>query len=248
MPQRLFLSGTARAGTSALVNILNQHNHIVMGQERYFHKFRSNSIRQDHFKKTRFLDIREGDTHEHGGLFTIPRGQREHRFDTAVYVGDKFPPMFRHLDHVLAEFPKARHIYILRNPLSVVESYEARFQNPDDHWTLDWRAGLAAWNESVARIASLPAEVLQNFLFVQYEEIYAQTRAINALFTRLGLSNLEPERLEPFVAKFAELNSKLVPRRDDLRMHVARGADWGSYKKLCTYIDCIPRSDQKKNS
>lgn len=241
MPRRLFLSGTARAGTSALVNILNQHNHIVMGQERYFKKFRDNSICQDHFKKERFLDIREGDTHPQGGLFTIPRGQRSHRFDHAVYVGDKFPPMFRHLDHVLTEFPKACHIYILRNPLSVVESYEARFQDPGDHWNLDWRAGLQAWNDSVARIAALSEAQLQNFIFVQYEEIYAETRAINALFTRLGLSNLEPERLAPFVAKFAELNNKLVPRRDDIRMHVAREADLASYKALCLHMRPISR-------
>lgn len=236
MSKRLFLSGTARAGTSALVNILNQHNHIVMGQERYFKKFRRNTICRAHFHKERFLDIREGDTHEHGGLHTIPRGHRSRRFDNAVYVGDKFPPMFRHLDHVLSEFPKAKHIYILRNPLSVVESYEARFHNPDDHWTLDWRAGLQAWNDSVSRIAALPEDTLQRFIFVQYEEIYAQTAAINALLTRLGLSNLEPETLAPFVAKFADLNLKPVPRRDDIRMHVARDADWAAYKALTVHM------------
>ncbi|MEP1328060.1 sulfotransferase [Pseudophaeobacter sp.] len=240
MPRRLFLSGTAHTDSSALVNILNQHNHIMMGQERYFNKFRNDSIRPDHFKKERFLDIREGDTHAKGGLFCRPRGQRSAHFDKVVYVGDKFPPMFRHLDHVLTEFPKAHHIYILRNPLSVAESYEARFQNPDDHWNLDWRAGIQAWNDSVARIAALSEAQLQHFIFVQYEEIYAETRAINALFTRLGLSNLEPEKLEPFVAKFAELNTKLVPRRDDIRMQVAQNADWASYKHLTTHMTPLP--------
>ncbi|OED45822.1 sulfotransferase family protein [Leisingera sp. S232] len=230
MPQHLFLSGTARAGTSALVNILNQHNHILIGQERYFKKFRQNTIRRAHFEQDRFLDVRADDTHEHGGLF-LPR--RRQRFKNAAYVGDKYPPMFRHLDHVLAEFPKARHIYILRNPLSVAESYEARFQDPKDSWTLDWRAGLAAWNDSVARIAALTEAQLQQFLFVQYEEIYASTRAINALFTRLGLSNLEPEALAPFAEKFTSLNTKLVPRRDDIRAAVARDADWSAYKQLC---------------
>ena len=238
MKKRLFLSGTARAGTSALVNILNLHNHILMGQERYFHKFRKNEITRAHFRKERFLDQRAGDTHEHGGLH-VPPGHRSGRFDHAVYVGDKFPPLFRHLDHVLEEFPKARHIYILRNPLSVVESYEARFQNPDDHWKLDWRDGLAAWNESVRAVADLPEDKLRNFIFVQYEEIYAQTRAINALFTRLGLSNLEPEQLEPYVAKFADLNAKLVPRRDDIRVAIFREADWESYRKLTTKIDAL---------
>ncbi|NSY39540.1 sulfotransferase [Leisingera sp. ANG59] len=233
MPQYLFLSGTARAGTSALVNILNQHNHILLGQERYFKKFRQNTITCAHFEKDRFLEIREGDTHAHGGLF-VP--QRPRRYDNAVYIGDKFPPMFRHLDHVLAEFPKARHIYILRNPLSVVESYEARFRDPEDTWNLDWRAGLAAWNDSVARIAALPPEVLKTFLFVQYEDIYASPRALNALFTQLGLSNLEPETLAPFVEKFSGLNSKLVPRRDDIRAQVARNADWAAYKQLCALM------------
>ncbi|WP_027256082.1 sulfotransferase family protein [Leisingera aquimarina] len=233
MPQHLFLSGTARAGTSALVNILNQHNHILIGQERYFKKFRQDRISPAHFEKDRFLDIREGDTHAHGGLF-VP--QRPRRYDNAVYVGDKYPPMFRHLDHVLSEFPKARHIYILRNPLSVAESYEARFRNPDDDWTLDWRAGLAAWNDSVARIAALTQAQLQQFTFVQYEDIYASPQAINALFTRLGLSNLEPETLAPFAEKFAGLNSKLVPRRDDIRAQVAREADWAAYKQLCALM------------
>ena len=233
MARRLFLSGTARAGTSALVNILNLHNHIMMGQERYFFKFRRNEIRQAHFEKERFLDLRAGDTHEHGGLHGLPPGQRARRFDHAVYIGDKFPPLFRHLEHVMAEFPDARHIYLLRNPLSVVESYEARFQNPDDNWTLDWRAGLDAWNDSVARISELPAEALRQFLFVQYEDIYSSPAAINALFTRLGLSNLEPETLLPFTEKFTNLNTKMVPRRDDIRVHIARHANWTAYQNLC---------------
>ena len=236
MNKLLFVSGTARAGTSALVNILNLHNHILMGQERYFFKFKKDLITRGHFSKKRFLDIREGDTHEFGGL-KVPLGKREKRFDYAFYVGDKYPPLFRHLDHMFKEFPKARHIYVLRNPLSVVESYEARFQNPEDNWNLNWEAGLAAWNESVHNIAALPDDKLSQFIFVQYEEIYSQTKAINALFTRLGLSNLEPETLAPFVSKFADLIQKPVPRWDDIRMHVARKADWPSYQKLSAFMN-----------
>lgn len=237
--KRLFLSGTARAGTSALVNILNLHNHILMGQERYFFKFQKDLIVPGHFAKNRFLSMREGDTHEHGRLMGRQAGLERFgdRFDHAVYVGDKFPPLFRHLDYITATFPRARHIYILRNPLSVVESYEARFRDPEDNWNLDWRAGLAAWNQSVSVVAALPEEALRNFIFVQYEEIYAETRAINALFTRLGLSNLEPETLEPYVAKFGKWNEELIPRRDDIRLGVARGADWAAYGKLCTAME-----------
>ena len=45
MPQHLFLSGTARAGTRALARILNQHNHILTGQEGCFKKARFPGIR-----------------------------------------------------------------------------------------------------------------------------------------------------------------------------------------------------------
>jgi len=236
MKRLLFLSGTARAGTSALVNILNQHNHILMGQERYFFKFRKNVIVRGHFERGRFLNMRPDDTHDKATLAGVIKDP-EARYDNAVYIGDKFPPMFRHLDHVFKHFPKARHIYILRNPLSVAESYEARFQNKDDKWTQNWEVGLEAWNESVRIIADLPEERLQHFTFVQYEEIYATPKAINALFTRLGLSNLEEEVLEPYTAKFAELIHKPVPRRDDIRLQVSRRADWDSYRKLGATIE-----------
>ncbi|MEC8197148.1 MAG: hypothetical protein VX228_12760, partial [Pseudomonadota bacterium] len=119
------------------------------------------------------------------------------------------------------------------------------FQNPDDNWHQDWRAGLEAWNDSVARIAALPPEKLQNFLFVQYEEIYSSPRAINALFTRLGLSNLEPEQLRPFVEKFAKLNEKLVPRRDDIRVRVAQDANWEAYKHLGSRLQTVTSTDEK---
>ena len=104
--------------------------------------------------------------------------------------------------------------------------------------------GLATWQVNfenfIGWYKQFSEAQLQHFIFVQYEEIYAETRAINALFTRLGLSNLEPEKLEPFVAKFAELNTKLVPRRDDIRMQVAQNADSASYKHLTTHMTPLP--------
>jgi len=231
MKKILLLSGTARAGTSSLVEVLNLHNHILMGQERYYYPFQNNTIRAADFEKDRFLDVREGDTHRQGGL--KPRNvEPARRYDNAIYIGDKFPPLFRHLPHVFGQFPDAQHIYILRNPLSVVESYDARFRDPDDNWNLDWRAGLKAWNDSVRTVAALPEERLARFLFVQYEEIFASPKALNALFTRLGLSNLEEERLAPFTTRFRKLSEQSVPRREDLRVAVSREADWESYRIL----------------
>ena len=238
MKKILLLSGTARAGTSSLVNILNLHNHILMGQDRYYYPFQNNTIRAGDFEKDRFLDVREGDTHPQGGL--KPRNvEPARRYDNAVYIGDKFAPLFRHLGHVFEQFPDAQHIYILRNPLSVVESYDARFRDPEDNWNLDWRAGLKAWNDSVRTVAALTEERLARFLFVQYEEIFASPKALNALFTRLGLSNLEEERLAPFTTRFRNLSEQSVARREDLRVAVAREADWDSYRILSRHMPNI---------
>ncbi len=63
MSKILFVSGVGRSGTSALVNVLNTHPEILMGQERFFWTIRNNTISTAHFAKERFLDVREEDTH-----------------------------------------------------------------------------------------------------------------------------------------------------------------------------------------
>jgi len=221
MPGLLFMSGVARSGTSTLVNLCNAHPGMLIGQERYFHLFRKNLIAPEHFEKTRFLDLQPGDTHVKAPL-NAAGADPGMRFDRARWIGDKFPPLFRHFDHVLAAFPVARHVYILRNPLSVVESYDARHRNPEDNWTHSWQDGLADWNESVGRLAALSADHLRRFVPVQYEDLYGSTAAMNRLFAALDLPPLPQARLAPCAEKFAVLNDRPVARRDDLRAAVAR--------------------------
>ena len=239
MKKRLFLSGTVGTGISAnrIVNILNRHNHILMGQERYFHLLHKNEIESSHFLKKRFLDIRAGDTHERGG-FDIPLPKIGHQFDRAVYVGDKYIPISQNLKHVLKEFPQATFIYMLRNPFSVAESCETRARDPEDVFNLDWRTELRKWNGSVQEVANLKDEYLKRFLFVHYEEIIQDPKRINALFTRLGLSNLEEEKIRPLMEKMEGKEPHLVLRREDLRMHVSMNSDWSSYKNLSNLVKC----------
>jgi len=236
MREILFLSGAARSGTSALVNLCNAHPGMLIGQERYFYLFRKNLITPAHFEKARFLEVRPEDTHPQAGLKPGP-GDLGARFDQARWVGDKYPPLFRHFDHVFAAFPAARHVYILRNPLSVIESYDARHRNPEDRWTHSWQDGLADWNDSVRRVAALPRDQLRRFVLVRYEDLYGSTDAMNRLFAALDLPALPQARLAPFAEKFVSLCDKPVARRDDLRAAVARHADWSAYRRLCDLID-----------
>ncbi len=153
------------------------------------------------------------------------------KFDKSIYIGDKFPSLFRHFDRTFQLFPDARHLYIVRNPLSVIESYDVRHSNPNDSWSHSWQDGLDAWNESVGKVASLPPERLKNFIIVQYEELYKSTEAMNAMFHSLGLAPVDDSKLQSFVTKFASLNEIPVPRRDDLRLPGAAHSNWDSCRK-----------------
>jgi hypothetical protein len=229
MKKILFLSGVARSGTSALVQILNLHPRLLIGQERFFFRVREESLVPADFEPGRFLTVAPGDTHS-GGIFGKPDLQKA--YGAATYVGDKYPLLFNHFDYVFRTFPQAEHVYIFRNPLSVAESYEARRRNPDDHFTRTWRDGLEDWNASVRRVAGMEPERLRRFHLVQYEDFFDQPGRMNGLFARLGLPRINPDLFAPFVEKFRALNKTPVPRRDRIRQQVALSADWDAYRAL----------------
>ena len=234
MKKILFVSGVGRSGTSALVNVLNAHPALLVGQERYFNLFKAQSITPQHFEMERFLDFKTGDSHERSRGFRAPSNNLKYKYSQAIYVGDKYPSLFRNFQYVFETFPEATHVYIIRNPLSVIQSYDVRYQNPKDMWKLGSEDGMDAWNESVGKVAQLKQKQLQNFIIIQYEEFYKSVANINDMFLKMGLNALADTALQVFVDKFQSLNDKLVPRRDDLRAYVAHYADWKSYKVVCS--------------
>lgn len=241
--QLLFVSGLARSGTSALVQVLNTNPGFQIGMERYFFPIRQKTLTPAHFERERFLSYEEGDTHKKG----LPGLHGAEAFEQATYVGDKFPLLYQNFDYIFETFPEARHIYIVRNPLSVAESYDARERNPEDKWRKSWDIGLAEWNDSVRAIAGLSDTQAARFHFVQYEDFFADTARMNALYRAFGLDAVAPRKLSSFVEKFEALNTRSVARRDDIRQHVARHADWESYRALLGRIDAqnadTPKAD-----
>lgn len=230
MKKLLFLSGVARSGTSALVRVLNSHPNILIGQERYFFRIRREELQPEHFEKERFHRLEEGDTH--GAGFKAEEKVFAKAYDAATYVGDKFPLLYAHFDYMFDTFPEAGHVYIFRNPLSVIESYHRREQNPKDRFRKTWQQGLAEWNESVARVAKMDDAERAAFHLVEYERFFDSTDAMNGLFARLGLEPLAEERLQPFVDKFRSLSDSAGPRHDIMRRQVALEANWDAYRKL----------------
>ena len=231
----MFVSGVARSGTSALVSVLNSHPNIFIEMERYYYLMDSEKISREHFLKERFIDVRQGDTFNNGFASTME--QRLARFDEATFVGDKFPLLYKHFDYIFKEFPEALHVYIVRNPLSVMESYDARFKDNNDNWSKDWAASLVEWNDSVTRAARLTSAQRQRFVFLEYEKFFSSTKEMNKPFDFLGVSRLSDEKATPFLEEFRSLNEVLAPRRDDIRSYVSRNACWAEYQAVLKFCD-----------
>jgi hypothetical protein len=227
----LFVSGVSRSGTSALVDVLNTHNKILIGQERYWNIINDNKISKSLFLKSRFLDIKPGDTHQYGNILykepadIINDSKLLDRFDNATYIGDKFPNLYIHFTKLFSILPNAKHIYIVRNPFSVLESYHVRSQD-------SYIEGMKNWNASVSLVANLPKQTLSNFFIVQYEKIFENIKSITLLFESLKLTP-PPEKLTSvYVEQYKVLNNKKVDRKEHIRSHVSLNADWESYRKI----------------
>jgi len=241
-PHYLFVGSMPRSGTSALTHLLNAHPGVVLGMERYSAIWRKEALTPAHFTPEMFLarHVFDGDrpieNHFHREGFA-------QRFAKARFVGDKFPFIAGHLPFVFRTFVPATVVYILRNPLSVCESAQARFDNPQDKsYNMDARATLAGWNKSLKQVVD-GIEAGQNIILVSYERLFGVMAAIERLFAVLGLdpAAVEKPRLKRIMDEAETLSSKTGPRNEAIRHYVALHANFGLYRQLSKEA-CILRN------
>lgn len=235
----LFVSGTPRSGTTALVRLLNLHPAVMIGMERYFNHFKQGSMDSSFFGPDRFIDMREGDTHAMGGFGIRDPQKLRNRYDRAKIIGDKYPLLYLQFDRILSAFPEARHVFIIRNPLSVAESYQNRYENPNDTFNKDYRTAIEEWNKGLAAMQALPEAARAKFCIVEYESIFRSDAEFNRLFAFLGLSSPENRFLTKLRMRSEELEYTLVPRRDAIRAYVAQNARWGLYKNVIGKMETV---------
>lgn len=233
--QTLFVSGVARSGTTALVNVLNQHPRILVGTERFFGRIKNQTLTQDMFAREAFLFPKRERSESQG--FHLDGQDLVRKFNCATAIGDKFPGLYRHFDYMFDTFPEATHIYIFRNPFSVLESFEARKERAGDNWSRGWRAGLEEWNESLGKVAALPDDRLEKFLFLPYEDVLSSAERMNLIFAGLGLHGLPAQSFEPIIQTFRELALRKGKRRERMRREVGRSANWAAYARISDLAD-----------
>ena len=235
--QIVFICGMPRSGTSTINHLLNLHPHVMIGAERYFNVIQGAELTVQHLDEERYTTMCDGDTHSGTGFYQNDgKTDLGQLYRNAEVIGDKYPMMFRRYQHVLNVLPQAKFLYMLRNPLSVCESYEARASNEADNlWTRErgYQTALLEWNESVANTLRLAAQLpKEQLLIVEYEDIFQDKGRLQQLYEWCGTQFLDLEGIAPVMDYFQKLIVKPVPRNEMIRKYVSLNADWTTYHKL----------------
>lgn len=240
----LFISGVARSGTSELVSVLNEHPNFLIGSERYFYVIERRELETYHFEMERFLNILPEDCHNDSrllkeGQFLIKKGILTGKINVEdiKVIGDKYPNLYEHFDWIFERFPNAVHIYIVRNPFSVAQSFQRRFENINDEWDENFVSAVHRWNISVERALFFFEKFKEKFIFLLYEQFFSNVENMNKLFKILGYSTINNDKLQPYVDRFYKLNSQMVQKEEVIRYYVSRNANWEAYKHICKISD-----------
>lgn len=250
-PTHLFVAGCPRSGTTALTRLLNCHPEIVVGLERYKRIFgRAHDVKPDMFTAERFFDFRDGDTDfapgtprgvDAGGFYERARA----KFATARFVGDKYPQFFRFYDKLFRAFPRARVVFIARDPLRVAQSWQRRSED-NTSWPEknDALRSVGYWNDALAYTLAYATIKKPAFTFVDFDQFYSgQDASLVELCSWIGASLAPNTRAQLLAAardEFAKSPDILgqdvtLPRA--IRNEVESKADTNLYTRVLRMIE-----------
>ena len=227
----LFVCGAPRSGTTGLWRLLVQDPRIVLGMERHGSRLRPEAFRTDLYEKSGFFDF---ETYPNLARLadSYYANEAKQRFDSAVYVGDKLPLLYKVYDFVSAVFPSAKTVILLRNIFDICESYQARLEDAADNWKFSAMDAVDHWNSLLVFLARRRKDPRVKVLV--YEQFLSDINTYRDLYDFLGLSVDEGfvARYEKMLEEAARLKLRRTSRITDAqKLEILRGADLGLYAK-----------------
>jgi hypothetical protein len=199
----IFLCGCPRSGTTIMSHVLNSHERVVLGIERY--KFlarasRIHEITREKFELERFFDFRDGETNLAPQFSerwkTHYEALEKKAQQPGLLWGDKFPGYFHFYQHLASEFGNVRFIFMLREFDDVASSFQVRHDDPVDSWVNAADAAVTIWNTSLEKTQGyLAREGHQPLLVCDYEAYFrGDPGQDERLLDFLGLDDCESFR------------------------------------------------------
>lgn len=227
----LFISGCDRSGTTALVRLLNSHKDICLGMERYkglIKRDKLNSLNHSRFEKDNFFNIMDEETNIQWDYFYEPLMEK---FDSCKYVGDKVPRYFEIYNHLSTEFPKAKHIFIVRDPYEVASSWKVRAQDKNDiNWlaTNDVHRSVAIWNKSLEIAYKQLKLGKMDIVIVSYNEIFSgNKKELTKITDHIGttISDDLNAKFEEMTKSWSQRSTKKLALTDEEVLFVSNNAN-----------------------
>jgi hypothetical protein len=181
----LFVGGCARSGTTAFADYLNQHQEILLCQERY--KGIQRKVSWDLFTFERIIDFRPEETKRPPGgdleLYVKRHAELLARKDPTKlkWLGDKGPFYVRYMDLLAGNNPGARFIILYRPIEEVAESWDARAKNPDDSWRGDRGIEVAVetWNLAMQKTREfIESSPTPRVLIISYHDFFYRNEVV----------------------------------------------------------------------
>lgn len=170
----LFVVGCSRTGTTALGDILNQDERILLGIERF--KKVGKEISPAHFQREHFFAINERETDVFERVKDTDRFKQRWDSGTVEYVGDKNPAFFRVLRRLADQFEDVKIVFMFRDLLPVASSFNVKAYNPKSRWPQDgdYRAAILQWHESMRCLQEFEISEGRVRVFpLEYEKFYS---------------------------------------------------------------------------
>ncbi len=233
--------GLGRSGTTALTRVLTGHHDIALGMERYKGLWgRIDELAPSRFDHQRFFDFSDGLTNLTPETTEWARYYRalDPKFQHARYVGDKMTRVL--VPEVLANFPTARFVIIVREVKAMAHSWDARAKNRDDAgWgaNKDAIAAAGAWNRSLRKTLDAARSHPDRVSVVEYESVFSDPEAasVRAALRRLDL-DWDEGIARSFAAEHRDYRQVLMtkPRElpDAVRAYVEDKANLGLWRRV----------------